>query len=35
MMRHVHVPSLGGIFELKIHISTQMKISKMEIRGGK
>ena len=31
MMRHVHVSRIGGIFELKIRISTQMEISKMEI----
>ena len=26
---------IGGIFKLKIHISTQIEISKMEIRSGK
>ena len=35
MMHYGHVSRLGGIFELKIHNSTQMEISKLEIRNWK
>ena len=32
MTHYVHVSRLGGIFELKIHKSTQIEISKIRLK---